>query len=104
VSFLTEATALGDLLPRTAHSHPGRDSVVLPWYRAAAPAYVIEKADLRVLIIEVMPRFAVPRYLGFMEELPKTRSQRIEKYKLGSEGITPDTVDRHVMGIKVPRE
>ena len=50
-----------------------------------------------------IPRFAVPRYVRIVDALPKTPSQRIQKYKLRSEGITPDTVDREALGIVVPR-
>jgi carnitine-CoA ligase len=53
--------------------------------------------------IEEIPRFAVPRYVRFMDALPKTPSQRIQKYKLRSEGVTPDAVDREALGIAVPR-
>jgi carnitine-CoA ligase len=41
-----------------------------------------------------MPRFAVPRYVRLMGELPKTPTARVEKYKLRDQGVTPDTVDR----------
>lgn len=53
--------------------------------------------------IEVIPRFAVPRYVRVMDALPKTPSQRIQKYKLRAEGVTPDTVDRDALGIQVPK-
>ncbi|HZO06294.1 MAG TPA: AMP-binding protein [Solirubrobacterales bacterium] len=45
-------------------------------------------------------RFAVPRYVRVMTELPKNSSQRIQKFKLRDEGVTPDTVDR---GLPKPR-
>jgi len=41
-----------------------------------------------------IPGFAVPRFLRFIEELPKTPSQRVQKNKLRAVGITPDTHDR----------
>lgn len=41
-----------------------------------------------------IPSFAVPRFLRFVEELPKTPSQRVQKAKLRDLGITPDTFDR----------
>lgn len=41
-----------------------------------------------------IPSFAVPRYLRFVDELPKTPSQRVQKAKLRELGITPDTHDR----------
>jgi crotonobetaine/carnitine-CoA ligase len=45
----------------------------------------------------------VPRYVRIVDALPKTPSQRIQKFKLRSEGITADTVDREQLGILVPR-
>jgi crotonobetaine/carnitine-CoA ligase len=41
-----------------------------------------------------IPSFAVPRFLRFVEELPKTPSQRVQKAKLRALGVTPDTFDR----------
>lgn len=41
-----------------------------------------------------IPSFAVPRYLRFVEDLPKTPSQRVQKAKLRALGVTPDTHDR----------
>jgi crotonobetaine/carnitine-CoA ligase len=41
-----------------------------------------------------MARFMVPRYVRFMDELPKTPTERVRKHLLRDEGITPDTWDR----------
>lgn len=41
-----------------------------------------------------IPSFAVPRYLRFVDEMPKTPSQRVQKAKLRALGVTPDTHDR----------
>jgi crotonobetaine/carnitine-CoA ligase len=41
-----------------------------------------------------IPSFAVPRFLRFVDELPKTPSQRVQKAKLRALGVTPDTHDR----------
>ena len=60
-------------------------------------------AGLLAHCVETIPRFAVPRYVRIVDALPKTPSQRIQKYKLRSEGITADTVDREALGILVPR-
>jgi len=43
---------------------------------------------------EHIPAFAVPRYLRFVDELPKTPSQRVQKAELRKLGVTPDTHDR----------
>jgi crotonobetaine/carnitine-CoA ligase len=50
-----------------------------------------------------MAFFAVPRYVRFVPELPKTPSQRIQKYKLREEGVTEDTWDRVAVGYEVRR-
>lgn len=50
-----------------------------------------------------MPYFAVPRFIRFVGEFPRTPSQRIEKYKLREQGITADTWDREKTGYKVVR-
>ncbi len=52
---------------------------------------------------ERMAHFAVPRYVRFVEELPKTPSQRIQKYKLRDAGVTNDTWDRVSAGYEVKR-
>ena len=50
-----------------------------------------------------MPYFAVPRYVEFMESLPKTPTDRVEKYKLKQVGITVNTWDREKAGVQVTR-
>jgi crotonobetaine/carnitine-CoA ligase len=52
---------------------------------------------------ERMPYFMVPRYIRFVEALPKTPTERVQKVKLREEGITPDTFDREAAGITVKR-
>ena len=50
-----------------------------------------------------MPHFAVPRYLQFVPELPKTPSHKVQKAKLRERGLSPDTWDRESVGYKVRR-
>ncbi len=50
-----------------------------------------------------MAYFAIPRYIAFRSELPKTPSERVEKYKLKNEGVTADCWDREESGIKLTR-
>ena len=52
---------------------------------------------------ERMPYFAVPRYVEFMESLPKTPTERVQKYLLKQTGITPNTWDREKAGVQVTR-
>ncbi|MEW6473527.1 MAG: AMP-binding protein [Actinomycetota bacterium] len=51
-----------------------------------------------------MPYFAVPRYIEFLDELPHTPTQKVQKYKLREAGVTPSTWDREVAGYRVTRE
>jgi crotonobetaine/carnitine-CoA ligase len=41
-----------------------------------------------------LPAFMVPRYIDFMDELPKTPTGKIQKTLLRERGITPTTWDR----------
>ncbi len=51
-----------------------------------------------------MAHFAVPRYLRFVDSLPKSHAQRILKQELKAEGIEADGVwDRETVGYKVRR-
>ena len=42
---------------------------------------------------ERMARFMVPRYVEFRPSLPKTPTEKVEKYRLAAEGITRETWD-----------
>lgn len=43
---------------------------------------------------ENMPHFWVPRYVRFVDSLPRTPTGKIEKFKMRKEGLTADTFDR----------
>jgi crotonobetaine/carnitine-CoA ligase len=53
--------------------------------------------------VDKVPYFAVPRYVEFRAELPKNPLQRVLKYQLRAEGVTPQTWDRAGSGIVVNR-
>jgi crotonobetaine/carnitine-CoA ligase len=51
-----------------------------------------------------MPHFAVPRYVRFVDELPRSHAQRVLKHELKAEGIEAEGVwDRESVGYKVHR-
>jgi len=50
---------------------------------------------------ERMAYFAIPRYLEFVSGLPKTPTNRVEKYRLREAGITENTWDREKAGVKI---
>ncbi|MDY0013296.1 MAG: AMP-binding protein [Rhodocyclaceae bacterium] len=55
--------------------------------------------DLCHWVIERVPYFAVPRFIEFRKELPRSPVGRILKYELRDQGITPATWDRQKSGI-----
>lgn len=58
------------------------------------PGSILTAGKLIEYLNERMPYFAVPRFVEFMDSLPKTPTQRVEKYKLKQAGITENTWDR----------
>ena len=50
-----------------------------------------------------MSHFAVPRYVRWMDALPKNHAQRVQKFVLRGEAVTPDTWDREAAGYVVRR-
>ena len=77
----------------------GRDPGRLHPRRADAP----DPAELTHWLAERMPYFMVPRYIRFVQALPKTPTERVQKVKLREEGITADTFDREAAGITIKR-
>ena len=63
-------------------------SVVLSEGKELAPTELIAYLEER------LPRFAIPRYVHFVDELPKTETHRVQKNLLAQRGITPSTWDR----------
>jgi carnitine-CoA ligase len=55
------------------------------------------------VLCETLPRHAVPRYLRFIDVLPRTATQRVRKFMLREEGVTEDTYDRVAMQIEPSR-
>ncbi len=50
-----------------------------------------------------MPYFMVPRYIDVVQELPRTATAKVEKYKIRATGCTASTWDRDAHGWKVTR-
>jgi crotonobetaine/carnitine-CoA ligase len=59
--------------------------------------------ELLAFCEERMPYFAVPRYVEFVENLPKTSNEKVQKNKLRETGITANTWDREKAGYKVKK-
>jgi crotonobetaine/carnitine-CoA ligase len=67
------------------------------------PGFSLTEVELLDHCVTRMAHFAVPRFVRWVPELPKTPSQRIQKYKLRDEGVTADTWDRDKAGYIVKR-
>lgn len=63
----------------------------------------LDQEQLLTYCEDRLAHFAVPRYVRIVKELPRTPSQRVEKYKLREEGVTRDTWDRETVNYKVKR-
>jgi crotonobetaine/carnitine-CoA ligase len=61
---------------------------------ALRPHSSLSAAALAAFCEQHMARFMVPRYIRFMAELPKTPTDKVEKFKLRDQGVTADTWDR----------
>ncbi len=70
---------------------------------AVAEGEAPDPAELILWLAERVPYFMVPRYLRFVDALPKTPTERVQKVKLREEGVTPDTWDREAAGVEVRR-
>lgn len=94
-SFELEAVVAGfdGVLECAAYGVPselGEDEVMI----AVVPEGDFDVNALIAYCEARVARFAVPRYVRVMSELPKNASQRIQKFRLREEAVTPDTWDR----------
>lgn len=87
-----------------AHAVPsevGEDDVKLCVVRT--PGADLTETDLMEFCVGRLPYFALPRYIEFVDELPKNAVGRVQKFKLRERGITPETWDRDAVGFVVER-
>ena len=71
---------------------------------APAPGLEVDPAELLAFLRPRLAHFMIPRYVRIIAELPRTPTQKVEKYVLRGEGLTHDTWDREKAGIKVRRD
>jgi crotonobetaine/carnitine-CoA ligase len=61
------------------------------------PGMRLDPDELIDFCVERLPRFMVPRFVEFLDALPRTPTDKVAKYRLraeGDHGITPSTWDR----------
>ena len=71
---------------------------------APAPGATIDPKELLEFLQPRLAHFMLPRYIRIMADLPRTPTQKVEKYVLRQQGLTPDAWDREKAGIKIRRE
>jgi crotonobetaine/carnitine-CoA ligase len=59
--------------------------------------------DLCTFVADNAPHYFVPRYLEFVDSLPYTPTNKVQKYKLRSAGVNEATWDRQAAGFQVSR-
>lgn len=94
------AVALAAVFP--VASHLAEDEVMAAI--VLREGHTLEPADLIHFCEGKMSYFAVPRFLDFVTELPKTENGKIQKFKLREKGRTQSTWDREVAGIALRRQ
>ena len=94
---IVEAVAVG------VEATGGNEQEVLAVVRVADGAQR-DPAEILEFLRPRLPHFMLPRYVRFVDDLPKTPTQKIEKYKLRAAGVTADTWDREQAGVAVRRE
>ena len=67
------------------------------------PGTSIEPKALIEFLDKRMAYFMIPRYVDFSDDIPKTPTGKMEKYKLREKGITETTWDRVKAGVKLSR-
>lgn len=80
----------------------GEDEVLVAVALCAGES--LDPAELIHFLIPRMAHFMVPRYVRFINELPKTPTQKIQKHVLREMGLEGDVWDREQAGISVKRE
>ncbi len=63
----------------------------------------IDNVALLDYCVERMPRYAVPRFLELVAELPKTPTGKVQKQALREAGVTAATWDREAVGYTIAR-
>jgi len=68
------------------------------------PGAAADHAALARHCEERLPRFAVPRYIDLVDELPRTENGKVQKYKLRERGVTATTWERPAPAARSIRE
>ncbi len=86
---------------RLTRADASEDEIKLVVLRRADCA--LSEADLLTYLIPRLPRFMTPRFIEFVDDLPRTPTGKIQKKLLRTDELSTATWDRVAHGIDVPR-
>ena len=92
---------VAEIAAHAVSSVNGEDDLKITVVRRAGSA--VSEEQLARWSIERVPYFAVPRYIEFRDELPRSELGRIRKVELREQGCTPATWDFEESGIKLAK-
>ena len=79
----------------------GEDEIML--FVVPVPSSELTPKDLCEEMVPRVARFMVPRYIEFVNDLPRTdATRRIKKTELRAQGVGPNTWDRQAAGVVIP--
>ena len=96
-SILMKHPALADVAVHAVFSELTEDDLKIT--ATLAPGASVSEEDLFRWCIEELPYFALPRYVEFRAELPRSPVGRVLKRELREEGVTAATWDAEASGI-----
>lgn len=101
-ALVAQHPAVAEAAAIAVPSEHGEDEVKVVVVRK--PGEELSAADLIGFLIPRMPRFMVPRYVEFVDALPRTiASRQVRKVELRANALNERTWDRDRAGIVVPR-
>ncbi|TDC86417.1 ATP-dependent acyl-CoA ligase, partial [Actinomadura sp. 7K507] len=62
-----------------------------------------DPAELFRHLADRLPYFAVPRFVAFVPELPRSASNKVKKAELRATGVPPDAWDAELNGLRATR-
>jgi crotonobetaine/carnitine-CoA ligase len=71
---------------------------------ATVPGQALAPEELLEFLRPRLAHFMLPRYVRILAELPRTPTQKIEKYRLRQQGVTADAWDREAHGFTIQRD
>jgi crotonobetaine/carnitine-CoA ligase len=105
-SFEVETTFMAhpEVLEVAAHAVPAELSEdELKITIVLKPGATLSEEELCRWSVARLPHFAVPRYIEFRAELPKTQTGKLQKHLLRADGVTQGTWDRAKSDIVVTK-